>query len=500
MKDTQEVGFVQSVRSSVAYLDGLPGVGVGEMVTSQSGARGFVGSLLSDRVEVFMLTDQKIQPGEMFTRTEKFLELPVGDFLLGRAINPLGEPVDGLGALASNKDDKSAMLLDQPAVGISGRRFITEQFETGISAVDTIFPLGKGQRELIIGEQRSGKTQFLLDIVANLKGLGVICIYALIGKPVVETRNVWLQLSDNDLMKYTILVMTTATDPSPMTFLTAQSAMTVAQHFQRQGRDVLVILDDMGVQARNYREMALVSQRPPGRESYPGDIFYQQARLLERAGCFNPTAGSGSITALPVIELVLAEFAAFIPTNLMGMTDGHLMFKSALSQQGKRPAIDLFLSVTRVGGQTQQRLQNSLATKIKGVLARGSQLEVVSRFGSELPVETKAVLLQKQQIEELLNQKPFALVPKEIQTVLLGLPFTSWLKGKDLAFIRNVKEKLLSSFMDDPELRKFAREVFAKKDLTELFAGLETIKPQLDKISAEAIPVQKPETEEDEEK
>lgn len=495
MRGTQEVGFVKRVRGPVAYLDGLPGVGIGEMVVGESGVRGFVGSLLPDQVEVFLLTDQKVTPGERFTRTGDFLELPVGDFLLGRAISPLGDPVDGLGPLATAKADNNHLRLDQPAVGISGRRFITEQFDVGITTVDTIFPIGRGQRELVIGEQRSGKTQFLLDVVANLKGLGVICVYALIGKPVVETRNIWLQLSDNELLKYTTLLISTATDPSPMTFLTAQSAMTVAQFFQRQGRDVLVILDDMGVQARNYREMALVSQRPPGRESYPGDIFYQQARLLERAGCFNETVGGGSITALPVIELLLAEFAAFIPTNLMGMTDGHLMFKSSLSQQGKRPAIDLFLSVTRVGGQTQERLQNALATKVKGILARGSQLELVSRFGSELPVETRAILLQKQQIEELLNQKPFALVPKQIQTILLALPFTSWLKSKEAAFVRAVKEKLLASFIDDPGLRKFAREVFAKKDLPELFAAIETIKPQLDKIAATLVEQPKPKEE-----
>lgn len=497
MKDAQEVGFVKKVRGPVAYLDGLPGVGVGEMVVGEAGVRGFVGSLLADQAEVFLLTDQKVAPGEKFTRTGKFLELPVGDFLLGRAINPLGDPVDGLGPLATTKTDNNYMRLDQPAVGISGRRFITEQFDVGITTVDTIFPIGRGQRELIIGEQRSGKTQFLLDVVANLKGLGVICVYALIGKPVVETRNVWLQLSDNELMKYTTLLMSTATDPTPMTFLTAQSAMTVAQFFQRQGRDVLVILDDMGVQARSYREMALVSGRPPGRESYPGDIFYQQARLLERAGCFNSQAGGGSITALPVIELLLAEYAAFIPTNLMGMTDGHLMFKSSLSQQGKRPAIDLFLSVTRVGGQTQERLQNALATKLKEILGRGSQLELVSRFGSELPAETRAILLQKQQIEELLNQKPFVLVPKQIQTILLALPFASWLKGKDRVFVRAVKEKLITSFIDDPDLRRFAREVFDIKDLPGLFSAVETLKPQLDKIAAEAVPAPKPKEEEE---
>lgn len=473
----EEVGFVRNVRGPVAYLDGLPDVAVGELLEAKSGARGFVGSLHDDLAEVFLLSDQVVSPGEMFSRTGGLLSIPVGDFLLGRAINSVGDPVDG-GAKFKGKE---FLALDQPAAGIAGRRFITEQFDTGIGVIDTIFPLGRGQRELVIGEQRSGKTQFLLDIIANLSGSGVVCVYALIGKPVVETRDIWIQLTENKLMDHTVLIMSIAADPAPLTFLTPQTAMTVAQYFQRKGKDVLVILDDMGVAARNYREMALVSNRPPGRESYPGDIFYQQARLLERAGCFNASAGGGSITALPVIELVLAEYAAFIPTNLMGMTDGHILFRSALSQQGTRPAVDRFLSVTRVGGQTQQRLQNALAMKLKETLARGAQLELVSRFGSELPEATKAALLERQQVEELLNQKPFVKIPKEVQMVMLSLPFTSFFKGKQLPFVKEIKPKLLEAFNKDAALAEFAKKVFSFTDLAALFAGIETIVPALSK-------------------
>lgn len=479
-----EVGFVKSVRGPVAYLDGLPDISVNELVVSESGVKGFVGSLRGDVVEVFLLSDQPMEPGEKFVRTGSHLDLPVGDFLLGRAISPLGEPLDNLGKIEAG--DSVRLGLEQPAVGIAGRRFITTQFDTGVSIVDTIFPLGKGQRELIIGEQRSGKTQFLLDIIANISGSNIICVYALIGKPVAETRDIWTQLVENKLVGNTVLIMTVATDPAPLVFLTAQAAMTVAQYFQRQGKDVLVILDDMGVAARNYREMALISSRPPGRESYPGDIFYQHARLLERAGCFNEKAGGGTITALPVIELVLAEFAAFIPTNLMGMTDGHILFKASLSQQGVRPAIDRFLSVTRVGAQTQPRLQNALATKLKETLARGAQLEVVSRFGSELPVETKIALSQREQLEELLNQKPFVKISKEAQTFLLALPFTSWLKGKDVAFVRKVKEPILAALKSDADLQKFTQEIFAKKDLAELFSAIDKLGSKLDQVTASA--------------
>ncbi len=482
MADNSEVGFIRAVRGPVAYVDGLPNVAVGEMVADGNGARGFVGSLHDEIAEVFLLTESAVEPGQMFTRTGEFLDLPVGDFLLGRAVDPLGDPLDNQGKLAMG-DKVERLSLDQPAPGIAGRRFITDQFDTGIGVIDTIFPIGQGQRELVVGEQRSGKTQFLLDVVANTADKGIVCVYALIGKPVVETRDIWLQLVEEKLMGHVVLVMSTAADPAPLTFLAAQSAMTVAQYFQRRGRNVLVILDDMGVAARNYREMALVSNRPPGRESYPGDIFYQQARLLERAGCFNQTAGGGSITALPVIELVLAEFAAFIPTNLMGMTDGHLLFKAALSQQGTRPAVDRFLSVTRVGAQTQPRLQNSLAMRLKEILARGQQLEVVSRFGSELPAETRAALLQKQQVEELLNQKALVSIDREVQTVIYALPFTTFFKDKDVAYVHRVKEPLLSAFKTDPELVDFAKGVFKKKDLTELITAIEGLKAKLETVT-----------------
>ena len=483
----EEVGFVQSVQGKIASVSGLPTAQVGELVQSEDGTSGYVGGLFPDRVEVYLLTENIVVPGQMFKRTGEYLEIAVGDFLLGRVIDFLGQPIDGKSFSSEEKSQKQK--IDQPAVGISGRRFIEEQFDTGITVIDTIFPLGKGQRELIVGESRSGKSDFILDVIANQKARGVICVYTLIGKPMVETRDVWNRLVDRELLSHTVLVVSTSTDPAPAIFLTPQTSLTIAQYFQRQGKDVLIILDDMGTHARNYREMSLVSGRQPGRESYPGDIFYQQAKLLERAGSFAKEAGGGSITALPVIELALSDFAAFIPTNLMGMTDGHLMFRSVLAQQGQRPAIDLFLSVTRVGAQTQKRLQNLLAMKVKEVLARGNELDVVSRFGSELPQETKMVLVRKEQISELLIQKPMTFLPKEIQTVLLSLPFTNVLSGKDRDFVKVNFDNLVSAMEKDLELVKFAKEVFMKKDLTELFAGVEAIGPVIQRYLT-AKPIQ----------
>ncbi len=481
---TEEVGFVQSVRGTIAYLDGLPSVSVGELVVGEKGEKGYVGGLFDDKVEVLLLTEDGIEPGEMFKKTGEFLSLPLGDFLMGRIINPVGDVLDDKGPLFRKNAKIEGRPLEQPVVGIAGRRFITEQFDTGLTVVDSIFPLGKGQRELVIGESRAGKAGFLRDVVSNQKGRNVICVYGMIGKPMAESKDIWTDLLNTGVMDHTVVVVSSSTDPAPMIFLTAQTTLLIAEYFQKQGKDVLVVLDDMGAHARNYREMSLIADRPPGRESYPGDIFYQQARILERAGCFNDTVGGGSITALPVIELALPDFSGFIPTNLMGMTDGHLLFKAVLSQQGRRPAIDLFLSVTRVGAQTQQRLQNLLATKIKEVLARGSQLEIVSRFASELPMETKQTLAQMEQLTEQLSQEAGLFIPKEVQTILLALPFTSFLNGRDRGFIRGYQKKLVEAFKNDKDLAKFSSEVFDKKTLEELFAAIETIKPKLEEVTA----------------
>lgn len=470
MKNVEEVGFVQSVQGEVLTISDLPGVRVGEMVVGESGEKGYVGGLFSDQVKVFLLAKTPVEPGEMWRRTGKPITINVGNFLLGRVIDPLGQIIDGQ-IKKKSEDGAEEMAIDQEAVGIKGRRFIKEQFDTGIVVIDTVFPLGKGQRELILTESRAGQGEVFLDIIANAASQGILCIYALIGRPVSQARAVWADLVEKKILAKVILLISTSTDPAPMVFLAPYAAMAVAGYFQRQGKDVLVILDDMGTHARNYREMTLLAGGAPGRESYPGDIFYQHAKIVERAGCFDPSAGGGSITLLPVLELSATEFTSFIPTNLMGMTDGHLLFKSALAQQGRRPAVDLFFSVTRVGGQTQQRLQNALATKIKEVLIRGQELETVGRLGAELPLETRQILAQKEQIEELLNQKPLTLIPKELQMVLLGLTFTALFKGKDRGFVKSIRDKVLTEkkFLD------FSKDVFKKKNLEELFAALESL-------------------------
>lgn len=469
----QEVGFVKSIRNFLVYLDGLPTAKINDIVIGNSGVRGWVSALLPDRVEVLLLDEENIQPGDLFQQSNQKLTIPVGDFLLGRAINPLGVPIDGKGPLLKTKISQF-FELDKAVPNIGTREFINRQFDTGITLVDTLIPIGRGQRELIIGDARSGKTDFLIDLIVNLRDARVVCIYASIGKPIAEVRSLIDMLGTNGALSHTVIVATSSTDIAPLIFLTPQAAFSIAEYFQSLGQDVLVILDDMGNHAKIYREISLLSNKSPGRESYPGDIFYQHSHLLERAGNFNKLNGGGSITALPVIELNLSDFTGFIPTNLMSMTDGHLLFKSALYNQGQRPAIDIGLSVSRVGQQTQNRIQNLLATKIKQVLAQAGQFETISRFSFELPYETQLIIKQRRMIEELIIQPSLNYIPKEVQICLLTLPFTSFAQKQTPEAVRNSLEKIIQMFSTDPEIKKITDQVFklqSEEGLLKLMEG-----------------------------
>lgn len=482
MDKPNEVGFVKSVKNSLLYLDGLPTIRINDLVENESGMRGWVNSLLPNTVEVLVLDDGRIQPGQLFKRTGNKLTVPVGDFLLGRALNPLGIPIDGHGYLAKSNTTTLAEL-DKVAPGISARKFINEQFETGITLIDSLIPIGKGQRELILGDPRSGKTDTLIDIILNQKHTNVICIYASIGKPITEVRTVIDTLRTNQSLSHTVVVATSSSDPAPLIYLTPRTAFTIAEYFQKQGKDVLVILDDLGNHAKIYREISLLGDRSAGRESYPGDMFYQHGHLLERAGNFKPEAGGGSITALPVIELNLNDFTTLIPTNVMSMTDGHILFKSALYNQGQRPAIDLSLSVSRVGHQTQSKVQSKLATQVKQILAQAAQLETVSRFSFELPISTQLTLRRKGLIEEITNQPILTYVPKDVQVILLALPFTKFLQTKDNQFVKNVKQNLIDAFITDPKLSQVTKKVPQFNSPEELINVLDQIQPRLEQVT-----------------
>lgn len=475
----QEVGYAISSRDFLVFLDGMPTVKINDLVTSESGKRGWVSALHRNSVEVLMLDDGAVNPGELFKRSENRLSIDMGEFLLGRAINPLGVPIDGKQMLGSGKNIRSE--LDRKAPNISMRKFITDQFITGITLIDTLIPIGRGQRELILGDAHAGKTAFTIDLILNQRNMGVVCIYASIGKPISQLKSILGILHDNRAMSYCVVIGASSSEAAPLIYLTPQTAFTIAEYFQKTGRDVLLILDDIGSHAKIYREISLLSGKTPGRESYPGDIFYQHSHLFERAGNFKEENGGGSITALPVLEVNLGDFATFLPTNLVGMTDGHLLFNSTLRNQGKTPAIDISLSVTRVGRQTQKRIQNLLSGKIRQLLAQASELQTISKFSAELPFQTRLVLKQKQILDELLNQENSTRLTIPVQIVLLGLTFTPLFIEKDEEFIKKGKVKVLEAFSKDPVLLGFLDKVEKFENLDEFLKQLASLIPVIDK-------------------
>jgi len=477
----QEVGYVKSSRAYLVRLEGLPTIHINDLVESDKGDSGLVNTLYGDEIEVLMLSEATIYPGQLFKRTGENLSIMVGDFLLGRSINPLGIPIDGKGILQKSTATVS-LPLDRPARGIEAREFITEQLITGVTLVDHLIPLGKGQRELVLGDGHSGKTSFLIDLIVNQNPNQLVCVYGLIGKPATAIKNLINALMVNKAMSHTVVVASSSTEPSPMIFLTPFAALTVAEYWQSKGHDVLVILDDMGNHAKIYREIALLGGKSPGRESYPGDIFYQHARLMERAGKYNQQFGGGSITALPIVELNLNDFTTLIPTNLMSIADGHLLFKSNLYNKNQRPAIDISLSVSRVGRQTQQLVSSLLSRRVRQILAQAGELETLSQFSAELPPETQLLLRQRDLIEEIIKQDDLTAVSLPIQIVLLGLVFTNFLQDKDGVFMRKYKNTLIKAFSQDSELVKITQQVSQLQSDAQLLQLLETADHKLKEI------------------
>lgn len=477
----QEVGYVVSNRDFLVYLDGFPSIKINDLVVNDQGVRGWVSSLLDDKVEILIVDEGEIVPGQLFKKVNYRLGIEVGEFLLGRSINPLGVPIDNRSHLAKSVKETNYEL-DKTATGVKSRQFITQQFVTGMTLIDTLIPIGKGQRELVMGDAHSGKTAFLIDLIVNQRDTGTICIYASIGKPISQIKTLIGILEANKALEHSIIIAASSSEPAPLIFLTPQTAFTVAEYFQQKGKDVLLILDDLGNHAKVYREISLLSGKSPGRESYPGDIFYQHSHLIERAGYFKKEYGGGSITTIPVIELNLNDFTTFIPTNLMAMTDGHLLFKASLHKQGQKPAIDISLSVSRVGRQTQNRVQNLLSSRIRQVLAEAAELETVSRFSSELPLETQLLLRQKDLIEEIIKQESLSKISLEMQAILLSLVFTSFLKESNQLFLRKNRNTIIKAFMTEPELLGITQIAVKLKSDEELIQKLEAISGKLTKI------------------
>lgn len=477
---TEEIGYAVSIKNYIVWVNGLPNIRLNEIVTTEEGAKGLVISIAEDLVGILMLDEAQIKPKQPFKRTEQQLSIKVGSQLLGRMVNPLSQPLDGKGTITIGDDP---LPIEQPPRSIKSRERISEQFETGLSLVDMLVPLAKGQRELILGDAHSGKTGFLLDTVINQRGRKIICIYAIIGKPINEISSVVKALAANKALEYTVIVSTSSSDKPPLIYLTPSVATTIAEYFQKRGNDVLLVMDDMGIHAKFYREISLSLGRPPGRESYPGDIFYQQAKLIERAGRFTKEYGAGSITALPVIETNLDDFSSFMTTNLMGMTDGHLLFSATRYHQGYRPSIDISLSVSRVGRQTQNLAQKALADRIKALISESNRLAAYSRLGSEISPQTQFTLKQGKQVEAILKQLPLNKIPILVQMILLGLIFTPFFSNKGVDFVENNKNTIVQYLTNKFNLSNYAKNVSAFKDYDQFIKSLSSLIPELEKLT-----------------
>src|SRR5512136_3501997 len=399
--DVSETGTVLSQADGVARVYGLSGVAAGELVEFQSGARGLVLNLEDDNVGVAVMGHaEEIREGDAVKRTGKIAEVPVGEELLGRVVDGLGNPIDGRGPINAKQTRK----IEIKAPGIIARKSVHEPMQTGLKAIDALVPIGRGQRELILGDRQTGKTAIAIDTIINNKGQGLHCFYVAIGQKQSTVARVVETLKKNGAMEYTTVIAANASDPAPMQYLAPYTGVTMAEYFRDSGRHALIVYDDLSKQAVAYRQLSLLLRRPPGREAYPGDVFYLHSRLLERAAKLSEKEGGGSLTALPIIETQAGDVSAYIPTNVISITDGQIFLESDLFYSGVRPAINVGISVSRVGSAAQIKAMKQVAGKLKGVLAQFRELAAFAQFGSDLDAKTQAQINRGKRIVEIFKQ------------------------------------------------------------------------------------------------
>lgn len=407
--ETSETGVVILVGDGIAKASGLDNCMAGELVEFPDGSYGMAQNLEENTVSIVILgSDQGIKEGDVVKRTGKVVSVPVGAKLIGRVVNALGEPIDGKGAIKA--DDYKA--IESPAPGIIERQHVNRPLQTGIKAIDSMIPIGRGQRELIIGDRQTGKTTIATDTILNQKGKNVICIYVAIGQKRSTVAQVVENLTRNGAMDYTIVVSATASELAPMQYIAPYSGCTMGEYFMHQGRDVLVIYDDLSKHAVAYRAISLLIRRPPGREAYPGDVFYLHSRLLERAAQLAPELGGGSLTALPIIETQAGDVSAYIPTNVISITDGQIFLETELFNSGVMPAVNPGISVSRVGGDAQIKAMKKVSGSLKLLYSQYRELQSFAQFGSDLDADTKERLALGERIVAVLKQKNNS--PKEV--------------------------------------------------------------------------------------
>lgn len=440
----KNVGTVERVGDGIVFAQGLSQARMGELVAFADGTRGLILNLEMDRAGIIVLGDfDQIKEGDSVETTGQSLAIGVNDSILGRVVDPLGMPLDGKGKLDGKLTN---MAIEKVAAGVVARQSVSEPVQTGIMAVDAAIPIGRGQRELIIGDRNTGKTAFAIDTILNQKGQNLTCIYVAIGQKRAKVAQVVAKLAELGAMDYTIVVAATASDSAAMQYLAPYAGAAIGEYFMSRGKDALVVYDDLTKHAWAYRQISLVLRRPPGREAYPGDVFYLHSRLLERAARLNKEHGGGSLTALPVIETQAGDISAYIPTNVISITDGQIYFESDLFNAGIRPAVNMGLSVSRVGTAAQTKAMKQVAGKLKLDLAQYRALAAFAQFGSDLDAKTRAILDRGERITEMLKQPQYQPLPLADEVILQWTVSNGFVDALPVKTLTDFKAKFLQMF------------------------------------------------------
>ncbi|MDQ0339418.1 F-type H+-transporting ATPase subunit alpha [Caldalkalibacillus uzonensis] len=469
-----EVGTVIQVGDGIARVHGLENVMAGELLEFENGVMGMAQNLEEDNVGIVILGPfSEIREGTQVKRTGRIMEVPVGEALLGRVVNPLGQPLDGRGPIETSEYRP----VESPAPGVMDRKSVHEPLQTGIKAIDSMIPIGRGQRELIIGDRQTGKTTIAIDTIINQKGKDVICIYVAIGQKQSTVAGVVEKLRQHDALDYTIVVTAAASEPAPLLYLAPYAGCAMGEYFMYKGQHVVVVYDDLSKQAAAYRELSLLLRRPPGREAYPGDVFYLHSRLLERAAKLSDDKGGGSLTALPFIETQAGDVSAYIPTNVISITDGQIFLESDLFYSGVRPAVNVGLSVSRVGGAAQIKAMKKVAGTLRLDLAQYRELQAFAQFGSDLDKATQAKLNRGERTVEILKQDENKPMEVEEQVISIYAVTKGFLDDIPVGDVRRFEEELLSFMRAHKDsLLDHIRQTGELPDTKELDAAIEEFK------------------------
>ena len=465
--EMKETGRVILVGDGIARVYGLTNCMANELLEFEDGSAGLAQNLEEDTVSVaFLSDDNNIREGTVVRRTGKVLSVPVGENMLGRVVNALGEPIDGKGPIEYSGWGP----IEAEAPGIIERKSVSVPLQTGIKAIDSMIPIGRGQRELIIGDRQTGKTEIAIDTIINQKDTGVLCIYVAIGQKNTSVVSLVNNLTKAGAMDYTIVVSASASESAPLQYIAPYSGCAMAEYFRAQGKDVLIIYDDLSKHAVAYRALSLLIRRPPGREAYPGDVFYLHSRLLERAACVAPEYGGGSITALPIIETQAGDVSAYIPTNVISITDGQIFLETELFHAGVMPAINPGISVSRVGGSAQKKSMKKVSGELKLLYSQYRELQAFAQFGSDLDADTKARLALGERIVEVLKQNRNSPISVGCQVAIIYAVTKGWLDTVPVSDVHKFEERLFEKLENQkPQLlQRFEDGYFEDEDIASL--------------------------------